>query len=232
MAAISTFEVPIRKPRRILAQAAALHDERHHVHRRSRRAPGRPPPPAERSVWPPPDAPATAIRPAIHLRQRLHEIQRANRVPQLQAQRREAPELIFGLVKRCSVWQRIVVAHHVVGECHVSLARQADSQRRAGIASPSSPGGRRSSGRAASAPRAPCPWDAAAGKDSRPGNSRAWSRARLFRWSTRRARCGRRFQDVEASFREAGTSPPPTGFASAGAPCAPPIPARWRSAAW
>ena len=67
---------------------------------------------------------------AIHAGQCLQEIDRANRVPQLQPERPEAPELLHRLV--AEIVRRldgVVVAHHVVGEDHVALAREVDRAR-------------------------------------------------------------------------------------------------------
>jgi hypothetical protein len=70
----------------------------------------------------------------VHFGQGLQEVQSPHRVPQLQAQRAERPELLFGrLAELVLGLGGVVVAHHVIGEGHVTLGGQIGAQPRNGI---------------------------------------------------------------------------------------------------
>ncbi len=81
-------------------------------------------------VWvAPPDAPVAPIWCGFTPGSDFQKIDRANRVPQLQAERAETPKLLHRLV--AEIVRRlngVVVPHHVVGEHHVPLPRQVDAR--------------------------------------------------------------------------------------------------------
>ena len=81
---------------------------------------------------PPPEAPVAPMRDGVHSRQRLQEIHHADRVPQLQAERSEVPELLRRTAEIVRRLYGVVVAHHVVAEHDVALLREIDAARRHG----------------------------------------------------------------------------------------------------
>ena len=67
----------------------------------------------------------------VDFRQRLQKIERADRIPQLQAHRVERPQLFRRRVSKVMrQLVRVAVADHVVGKRHISLRRQIRAQRR------------------------------------------------------------------------------------------------------
>ena len=137
----------------VLAERAALHDERDHVGRRGKldaivhRL-------QQEGLGGAAGGAGGADPVGIDAGQGGYEIERADAVPQLQAERAEAPDALFGLLAEfVRGLHRVVVAHLVEGEDHVALAREVDGAGRAPRRGWCAPGGHSSSGRAGKGPR-------------------------------------------------------------------------------
>ena len=82
---------------------------------------------------PPPDSPVTPKSVAPDVGQRLEEIERADRVPELQAAETQPPQVLAPAAEGVRELAAVVVADHVVREHDEALAREADRAARAGV---------------------------------------------------------------------------------------------------
>ena len=62
----------------------------------------------------------------VYIGQRLHKIDSPHRIPELQAQRPERPQLLTRPAEGVGRLDSVVVPDHVIGKDHVSLPREAD----------------------------------------------------------------------------------------------------------
>ncbi len=116
----------------VLAQAAALHDERDHVGGRGKLDPvihrG-----DDKRLSGSAGCACSADHLRIHAGQFLQEIDRPDGVPQLKAERTEVPQLFHRLISEIvGRLDGVVVTNHVIGEYDVTLARQVDGAGRNG----------------------------------------------------------------------------------------------------
>ena len=120
------------QPRRILAKATALHGVGHHHARRLRREPVVDQTQHERLCAAAGTSGAGQPR-VVNFRQCLEKIQRTNAVPCLQTHQVDPPELahqIVGVRAVVTGLLGVIVAEHVVGECHHAALGKVNAPRR------------------------------------------------------------------------------------------------------